>query len=61
MEDIPLVDEKKTCLILPAGTVVRLRGFPVELSEDTQVYSVAIQQMGLETFLSLTQDDSVTL
>ena len=33
---------------LPKGTVVKLNGFPCELARDTDVYSTAIAEMGLE-------------
>lgn len=38
-------------VILPAGTVLKLRGYPVELTSDTPVESALIKQKGLPAFL----------
>lgn len=44
--------------MLPKGTVVKLNGFPCELSQDTYVFSSAIAGMGLEAFLQSTKKES---
>jgi hypothetical protein len=40
-------------VILPKGTIVKIQGLPVELAQDTPVYSKAIKKLGLDNFLYL--------